>query len=251
MTHSVKEILLALHDHYGGDWGKIYAAIQKREELPEEWFGISSSDCLVITQDGYPKRLSQAITRPPFVIHYRGDITLLTSENLVRLAIIASHDTHPKALAKTEEEFDALPDNYVFVVTGDQFLGNLCKRKIILVKAAGLNNRVPHVTGTLEKLIVANGGLIISLWPDECPAETFFAPERNRIIGGMCDGVLVVSLKNHSGGLVTVMQALSIGTPIMVCPTEPNTEWLVNNQLIKEGADPVENAQDIINLLSK
>ena len=72
-------------------------------------------------------------------------------------------------------------------------------------------------------------------------------PARNRIISGLCNGVLVVEAKPKSGTMITVDFALEQGRDVYVVPGNidaPNSEG--TNDLIKQGANVITSFKDII-----
>ena len=69
--------------------------------------------------------------------------------------------------------------------------------------------------------------------------------ERNRIIAGLSDGIIVTEAKEVSGTMNTVCHALENGKQIFCVP-----DRLFNNsgcnKLIKEGAKLIENGDDVL-----
>ncbi len=247
---SARECLFVLHEHFNGDWSKTLEAIQNKTIVDSEGVTQGACDYITIVDDEYPQRVLNTSQRPPFVIHYRGDITLL-SETKKHIAIVVSPRSSLSRIEKVEQDLNELSEDFVFVITNSQVTADLERYKHILVKPAGLNALVPGVTKTFEENIIKSGGLIISLWPDNHPVEQFMFTDSGLLVGALCESILVVELHNQGSGLLTVMTGLNFDAPIMVYPTEAQVKGLMNNQLIKEGADLVENAQDIINLLVK
>ena len=82
--------------------------------------------------------------------------------------------------------------------------------------------------------------------PKERPNGYNF-PRRNRIISGLCQGVLVVEGTNGSGALITAKRAIDQGRVLFALPgkiNESNSEG--PNELIKNGALVALSADDII-----
>ena len=78
-----------------------------------------------------------------------------------------------------------------------------------------------------------------------------FFGQRNRLISGLAQGVLVVEAPKSSGALNTVRHALEQGRPIMSVPGNIDRPASVGtNNLIKEGATPITEADDILRALN-
>lgn len=111
----------------------------------------------------------------------------------------------------------------------------------------GLNNIYPKENKTLYEKIISKGGTVLSEYPLWTKPEKGNFPERNRIISGISDGVLVIEAKEKSGSLITVDFALDQGKNVYSVPgniTSPNS--VGTNQIIKEGAKIVTNVNDIL-----
>ena len=94
-------------------------------------------------------------------------------------------------------------------------------------------------------------GLVLSEQPfNSLPLPKHF-PQRNRIISGISLGIVVVEAAIRSGTLITAKCALEQGREVFVVPGSPmDQRYKGSNNLIKSGAQLVEDAEDIINGLS-
>ena len=76
-------------------------------------------------------------------------------------------------------------------------------------------------------------------------------PARNRIVAGMCNGVVVVEAALKSGALITADFALDYGRDVFAAPGYSKSPMSKGaNALIKQGAHLIESAQDVIDVLS-
>ncbi|MFA9381195.1 MAG: DNA-processing protein DprA, partial [Acetanaerobacterium sp.] len=90
-------------------------------------------------------------------------------------------------------------------------------------------------------------GVVISEYPPgERPAARHF-PARNRIISGLCNGVVVVEAPMKSGALITAALALEQGRDIFAVPGSIFSEGGEGTlRLLRDGAIPVGSAYDIL-----
>lgn len=120
----------------------------------------------------------------------------------------------------------------------------------IAVVAGGVDVIYPPEHDELTGHIAAQGAVI-----SECPmgakptARDF--PKRNRLISGLSLGVVVVEAAAKSGTLLTANFALDQGREVFATPGSPlDPRCHGANRLIKDGANLVERASDIIDVLS-
>ena len=116
----------------------------------------------------------------------------------------------------------------------------------IAVIGAGLDVPYPAEHEDLRKDLLSSG-MIISEYPfGEQPLNWHF-PLRNRIIAGLCSSIVVVEACEGSGSLITAKLALDYGREVMAVPGDiVRKSSQGTNQLIREGAALVRNAQDVI-----
>ncbi|VAW15096.1 Rossmann fold nucleotide-binding protein Smf possibly involved in DNA uptake [hydrothermal vent metagenome] len=126
------------------------------------------------------------------------------------------------------------------------------KSGTIAVFAGGLDFIYPEENTALAHDIVDNGGLLISEMKmgHEPRARDF--PRRNRLVSGLCRGIMVVEAANRSGSLITARLALEQNREVFAVPGSPmDPRAAGTNKLIQEGAKLVISAADIIEELAQ
>ncbi len=116
----------------------------------------------------------------------------------------------------------------------------------VAVLGCGIDIVYPRNHVKLEKCICASGAAITEYPPSTPPYGSNF-PKRNRIISGLCQGVLVVEGNHSSGSMITAEKAMAQGREVFAMPGkigESNSE--TPNKLIKIGANVALSAEDII-----
>ncbi|NGZ75517.1 DNA-processing protein DprA [Saccharibacillus alkalitolerans] len=94
---------------------------------------------------------------------------------------------------------------------------------------------------------IGEQGLIVSEFPPGTRPSPGLFPMRNRIIAGLSRGVLIVEAAERSGSLITADYALDSGRDVFAVPgqiTSPKSAGTF--ELIKNGAKPCANAEDIL-----
>lgn len=251
-----RELLIALSLAHNGDWMKIFDVINNHGEVPE----ISTEEieirlkrakvkAITMLDPEYPENLKRVI-RPPLVLYYRGDISLLRQENKC-LSVIGTRDPSINA---SENLDTVVPDNKdLIIVSGlargtDTLAHELALsrgQKTIAVLPSGINNIYPTSNIDLANRIVKGGGLLITEYPDNCPPEKQNFPFRDRIIAGLGVAVLVSELNSQSGTMITVNYALEFGKDVLVLPKDVSSQFY-NNKLIRNGAILVASKQDVL-----
>lgn len=203
----------------------------------------------------YPNILKQ-IYDPPKKLYVIGDENLL---NDISIAIVGCRDNteYGKKVAKYFS-YNLAKQN-ICIISGlakgiDSFahIGALqAKGKTIAVVGNGLDIVYPKENKRLVQEIIKNGGAIISEYSLGIKPQKQHFPARNRIISGLSNGVLVVEAKEKSGSLITADFAIDQGKEVFAVPGNINSLNSVGtNNLIKDGAIPVNNYKDILQWLS-
>ena len=119
--------------------------------------------------------------------------------------------------------------------------------KTIAVLGSGLDEIYPKQNIKLAKQIIEEGGCIITEYPLGTKPEKLNFPQRNRIISGLSDGVVVIEARGKSGSLITVDFAIEQGKEVFAVPGDILKSTSVGtNNLIKQGAKLVTNYKDIL-----
>lgn len=122
--------------------------------------------------------------------------------------------------------------------------------KTIAVMGSGFNNIYPKENVELARRIVKSGGCIVTEYQLDTKPEKMNFPQRNRIISGLSDGILVVEAGKTSGALITAEFALEQGKEIFAVPgdiTKVQSEGC--NELIKDGANIATSSQEILDMI--
>ena len=94
---------------------------------------------------------------------------------------------------------------------------------------------------------VAERGCLFSEYPPGTPARHWHFPERNRIISGMSNGILVVEAPAKSGALITAREAWEQGRDVFAVPGNIGVDTSQgSNSLLQQGAMPVLSGWDLV-----
>jgi len=119
------------------------------------------------------------------------------------------------------------------------------------VLGCGVDVIYPPEHRKLADAIIAGGGALVSELPigTQPLAENF--PTRNRILSGLCLGVVIVEAAEKSGSLITARMALEQDRQVFAVPGSPlSGKTRGSNRLLKEGAKLVECVEDVIEELA-
>ncbi len=119
------------------------------------------------------------------------------------------------------------------------------------VVAGGIDNVYPPENKMLFDAMAEQGAVITEQMFGTSPQAKNF-PARNRIIAGMCAGLLVVEAAPKSGSLITAKYALEQNREVMAIPGSPMDPRSAGaNSLIKDGAALVQSVDDILEMLQR
>ena len=207
------------------------------------------------TDDDYPPNLRHIADPPPYLF-VRGDAAMTDAACVAVVGARAASDIGRRMAQRLGLELAA---NGFTVVSGlargidaEAHQGALdAHGKTIAVLGCGVDVIYPPEHRKLAEAIIAGGGALVSELPIGTPplAENF--PTRNRILSGLCLGVVIVEAAEKSGSLITARMALEQDRQVFAVPGSPLTgKTRGSNRLLKEGARIVECVEDVIEELA-
>lgn len=209
----------------------------------------------------YPQKL-RSIATPPHFIYARGNTRLLsTIDTKSTLAIVGSRRNTPYGQQVTQSLLKNLnPHSQELVhISGGMYGIDLLGHRqairfgipTVAVLGSGLSASYPYWQQQLMQEILESDGLLLSeYFPWSAPQKNQFI-ERNRIVAGLSDAVLVVEAAEKSGSLITVDFALTNGREVAAVPGAIMSRMSSGtNKLIADGAFLVRNASDLAAILS-
>lgn len=121
----------------------------------------------------------------------------------------------------------------------------------LAVLGNGLPTISPPSHRDLAKTILGRGGAILSEYEPGTPALPHRFLERNRLVSGLSDAVIITEAAARSGTLNTAAHALEQGKQVFVVPgniTSPLSAGC--NALLKQGATPITSARDVMEVIA-
>ena len=202
-----------------------------------------------VVSSAYPERLKQ-ILRPPVVLYVKG--TLPDCRYSIGMAGSRMADAYGKKAAVCFGR--ALAEAGVTIVSGGAKGIDTASHegalqgggKTVAVLGCGPDIVYPPENRRLFERIEANGALV-SEYPPGTRPDRFRFPERNRIISGICQGVVLVQAAKRSGALITAEFAMDEGREVFCVPGNIFTDKSAGpHRLIKAGARLADSPQDIL-----
>ena len=191
--------------------------------------------------EAYPQRLLE-LSDFPYALYVKGNLPDPASR---KGAIVGSRRCTPYGEKYAVEFGKVLAQYGIEVISGlargidgmgqrGALMGN---GKTFAVLGSGPDVCYPREHIGLYMDILEQGGGILSEYPPGTPPLAWHFPERNRIIGGLSDVVLVMEAGEKSGSLITVDMALEQGRDIYALPGPVNSSLSRGcNYLIQQGA---------------
>lgn len=207
-------------------------------------------------EPSYPKQLRN-LHDPPLLLYYQGNLSV-TRQSLV--AVVGNRRITSYGRLVTSHLLKPFQGSQIGIVSGLAYgidaeahqvaLANDLPTIAVLGSGISHNSLYPRTHWQLAQNIVKHGGLLISEYPPQQEARGWQFVARNRIIAGLSQATAIVECQAKSGSLITADYALDLGRPVLAVPgsiLQSSSEG--TNQLLKHGAIPLIQSQDLAEVL--
>lgn len=208
--------------------------------------------CVEPGSKSWPAELDEIEGRPER-LWMAGNVELV--ERRPRVAIVGSRAPTPYGEAQARRFARSLCESGVCIVSGmargiDQAAhGAALEAGGATIAVLGSAVDRPWPEGPLVRTLIERGLLVSEFHPGLGPRPHHF-PLRNRVISGLCAGVLVVEAAQASGSLITARWAADQGRAVWALPGRVDHPMARGcHRLIREGAELIESPDEIVRAL--
>jgi len=254
---------LALIAHYGSAeeaWKYIdepgMNEAMRRAEQECEWIAEHNIRVWTLSDEDYPYRLRQCPDRP-IVLYGKGN--LHPSDGHI-VSIVGTRRPTERGKELTTKLVKELHEHLeqVTIISGGAYGIDItahraaieCGIPTIIIPAHGLDRIYPiaHRQDAIRTL--GNGGILTEFTSGNEPLAPYFI-QRNRIVAGLADAVVVVESRERGGSLVTARMALDYNRELFAFPGRPNdpSSCGCNNLIRDTKAHLIDCASDLINTM--
>ncbi len=231
--------------------------VMERAEKEIEFIEKNNLKTLFYTDKSFPYRLKEC-PDSPIMLYYKGSIGLNEGKFIGVVGTRKATESGREICKNIITDLSAKIPN-IKIVSGLAYGIDICAHKASIdvgsptlgVLGHGLDRIYPPIHRSTAAKMLNNGGLITEFMSGTNPDRQNFV-QRNRIIAGMCDTILVVESAKRGGALITAELANDYNRDVFAIPGRVTDEWSAGcNRLIKNHkASLVESADDIIRFMN-
>ncbi len=194
----------------------------------------------------------RSLSDPPLLLYYRG--TLPDFQNRLCIAMVGTRRMSAYGCRMAYKIAYELAAAGAIVVSGMALGGDsvaACAAlaaggQTVAILGNGIDVAYPSEHAGFKK-VLEQRALVLSEYAPGTEPNGYHFPVRNRLISGLCQGVLVIEGGEKSGALITADRALTQGRDVYAIPAnidDPNAPGV--NRLIRDGARVALCADDIL-----
>lgn len=206
---------------------------------------------LTIQDVQYPQKLKN-ISDPPILLYYKGQLPDWDAVPVIGIVGTRKASTYGLQTAKRMgyqigKCGGIVVSGMAYGIDGLAMSGALTAGAVTVgVLGCGADLVYPISNRALFR-DVENYGCILSEFPPGTQPAKWTFPKRNRIISGLCNGVLVVEAPEKSGALITARLAAEQGRDVFAVPGNVDQTGCVgSNRLLKDGAIVATDGWDVM-----
>lgn len=202
----------------------------------------------------YPQSLRE-IADPPPILYVRGN---LNWGELEVVAVVGTRKPTSYGTQVATQLVEAIARNCVIVsglAYGIDSVAHRASVKVggitVAVLGTGIDDAsiYPAENRGLAQEILKNGGALISEYPPLSEPLKHHFPQRNRIIAGLSQKIVVIEAGEGSGALITAKLGLDYNREVLAVPGPVTSPMSMGpNSLIAEGAKPVLYPSDVVEI---
>ncbi len=206
---------------------------------------------ITLADEAYPELLRE-IYDPPIALYVKGNLEIALEQPTI--AVVGSRRCSTYGINAASFLARELAAHGVTIVSGlARGIDGAAHRgameaggKTIGVIGTGMDVIYPKEHKKLSEEMAANGA-VVSEFPLGTPPLAQNFPYRNRVISGLCFGVMVIEASEHSGSLITARLASEQGREVFAVPGNITSQTSFGpNFLIKDGAKLVQHWRDVV-----
>lgn len=210
-----------------------------------------NAQIVTLFDENYPRKLKQ-LSGAPYILYYKGSLKDIDS---LSIAVVGSRKATGYGKWAAEKLTRELSQFGVNIISGLASGIDTIAHKTALVNnvktygiiGCGINIVYPKSNEKLYCEIVEKGGAVITEYTFGMEPMPNNFHDRNRIISGLSDGVLVVEAQEKSGTLITAGHAANQGKEIFSVPGNIDSFFSKGtNSLIRDGAKITTSINDIV-----
>ncbi len=231
--------------------------VMRRAEKEIEFIEKNRIETHFYTQKSYPYRLKEC-PDSPVMLYYKGKKNLNEGKFIGVVGTRKATDAGKDICKQMITDFSSKLSN-VTIVSGLAYGIDICAHKASCdvglptmgVLGHGLDRIYPAVHRSTAVKMLENGGLLTEFMSETNPDRQNFV-QRNRIIAGMCDALIVIESGRKGGALITAELANEYNRDVFAVPGRIADEYSAGcNLLIKQNkASLIESADDVIRFMN-
>ena len=248
-SKGVLEVLTEARMDEVSEYTRTYDLNREYEQLLQKGIRLLTAE-----DEDYPQRLRK-IPSAPYALYVLGQ---LPPENLPAVAMIGARECSEYGIYVAKNFAKELGAHGIPVISGmARGIDSISQEAALqgggrtyAVLGCGVDICYPKSSRRLYEQILEQGGILSTFPPGTEPMKRLF-PERNRIVSGLADAILVVEARQKSGTFITVDMALEQGREVYAIPGRL-TDRLSDgcNLLLQQGALIAVSPQDLLQHLS-
>jgi DNA processing protein len=197
------------------------ADVMKEAEAEMKFIADYNIKALLYSDADYPSRLRECADMP-FMLYYKGNADL----NADKIAgVVGTRNITEYGREVTRKLIEDISAQDILIVSGLAYGVDIAahnaaldnKLKTVGVMAHGLNQVYPPQHKPTARKMAEHGGLLTEFHSQVEMHPSFF-PQRNRIVAGLCDAVIVIESAVKGGALITANIANSYNKDVFAIP---------------------------------